>query len=71
MATTIYGRIAFGNQQELPLEGFPSGRAKIKIRQDDFVRVYIKSDESIREFVVEEKDGKWVPAFQTQSNSRH
>lgn len=71
MATIRIGPpVIFGAGEPKPLKGFPPGRAKIRIRNDDFVRVYIKSDDGIREFTVFEEDGHWVPAFEGGSNQR-
>ena len=67
----MYGsELVFGSAEPLPLEGFPEGRIKVKIRGEDWVRVYVATSDGIREFVVEEKDGKWVPGLETGRNMR-
>ena len=72
MAATysISQRVPFGVGDPLPLEGFPEGRAKIKIRNDDFTKVYIKTKTGIHEFYPTEKNGKWIPLWEVGRNER-
>ena len=53
--------LPFGACEILPLAGFPKGRARIRIRDNDFVRVYIKTESGIKEYHVQEVDGFWKP----------
>lgn len=53
--------LPFGACEILPLAGFPKGRAKIRIRYDDFVRVYIKTESGIEAYHVKEVGGFWEP----------
>jgi len=61
--------VVYGDHDPLPLVGFPEGRARIRMRNDDYVMVYIRPPVGgIRKFVVEEKDGTWRPAFEIGRN---
>jgi hypothetical protein len=60
----------FGFSEPLPLKGFPPGKTRIRIRADDWVRIYVKDNHGIREWVVEEQDGFWIPGFQQGANLR-
>ena len=71
MAATHYGVNApFGIVDPLPLEGFPEGRARIKMRTEEFVKVYIKTPTEIREFFPIISDGKWIPFCEVGRNER-
>ena len=61
--------IVFGAKDVLPLHGFPEGRARIRIRNDDWVQVFVRPPEGgIKKFLVEEKDSKWCPAGEVGVN---
>ena len=51
-----------------PLEGFPEGKARIRIRSDEFTLVRVRTAEGIREFYPIEKDGKWHPHIEKPRN---
>jgi len=70
MSAKIFGNLIYGNNTPLPLSGFPSGKTKIKIRQDDWVYVYIRNKSGITKFVVTEKDGYWTPYCAVEMNKR-
>jgi hypothetical protein len=67
-ATIIGTKALFGRMEPKLLEGFPEGRARIRMRQDEFVLVRIKTADGIREFYPMEKDGKWIPAHEGGRN---
>lgn len=48
-----------------PLEGFPEGRVKVRMRSEDFLIVQVKTPERIRAFTVKHQDGKLVPHLET------
>jgi len=60
----------FGMVDELPLVGFPEGKAKIKLRNDEFARVFIKTKSGIREFVIQEINNTWQPFAEIARNSK-
>lgn len=61
--------LPFGACEILPLADFPKGRARIRIRYDDFVRVYIKTESGIEAFYAQEMNGVWIP-FQKISENK-
>jgi len=70
MATTIHYKVPFGVIKPLPMDGFPEGRVKIEIRPDEWVRIFIKTENGIREFTPKEEGGKWIPYFEKGRNHR-
>lgn len=69
MATT-YGikKLAFGSTELKPLKGFPDGRIRIRVRNNEFVRVFVKSTNGIREFFAEDQGDCWTPAYEQGGN---
>ena len=51
----------FGVRAVLPLRGFPRGKVRLTLRNQDFARAYVKTKHGIRCFIVAEYLGKWVP----------
>jgi len=71
MSAMIIGtNIPFGSGIQLPLAAFPKGRAKISIRSNDFVKVFIKTENGIRAFYPQEMNGVWIPKIEFGSNQR-
>jgi len=67
----IYGNTGTWGMQEIkPLRGFPKGRVKIVMRQDDFVTAFVKTSDSIRKFYVKEVDGFFEPFSEVIANYR-
>jgi hypothetical protein len=60
----------FGVCEKKPLCFFPSGRAKIRMRDEDFIRVFIKSKNGIRQFLVKECGDYWEPFCEQSANYR-
>jgi len=69
-AIIINNRVPFGLVDPLRVEGFPEGRVKIRIRPGEFVRIFIKTQNGIREFYPKEENGKWVPNIEKARNHR-
>ncbi len=61
----VYGVVAMK-----PMEGFPAGRMRIRMRNTDYVRVFIRPPEGgIRHFAIRENgSGVWVPAVEIGAN---
>lgn len=56
----VVGRqIAFGVGEPCALVGFPEGRTRVRMRNSEFVRVYVLTQHGIREFVPAVKNGEW------------
>jgi hypothetical protein len=71
MAIIIGKKMAMGLDEPKPLKGFPSGKIRIRQRQTDMVTVCVKTEDGIREFFVEDKDGFWNCSYERARNSRH
>lgn len=64
-------QFVFGAKLEpKPLSGFPPGAVKIKMRPDDFVRVYIRTADGIQCFSCKEADDSWTPGCLIGANKR-
>jgi hypothetical protein len=69
MAAILSSRpVIFGLVPPLPLDGFPEGRTRVRIRENDFVRVFVKSPDGLRSFYISEVDGKWKPYAEFERN---
>lgn len=53
-----------------PLVLFPEGKKRIRMRNNDAVRVFVKTKDGITEYVIKECEGGWMPAFRTRVNHR-
>ena len=53
--------LAWGICEPLPLRGFPPGKARLRMRPNDFVRVRVLTASGVRSFVVAEENGCWIP----------
>ena len=72
MASTYYCTrpVPFGSSDPKPLRRFPSGKIRLRIRKDDFVQAFVRTESCIRHFYVEEVDGFWQPCFEQGANIR-
>jgi len=69
MAARIIGDCPpFGLAQILPLAAFPAGKKRIRIRPDEFTKVFVKTETGIRGFYPKEMNGVWVPGFEFGEN---
>lgn len=68
MAVIFNAKIPFGITQILPLAAFPKGRARIRIRQGEFVKVFVKTETGVRGFYPEETNGVWIPKYELGEN---
>lgn len=54
--------IIFAIREPKPLRGFPEGRVRLRLRNDEFARAFVRTPEGIRHFIVQETpDGFWEP----------
>ncbi len=58
----------FGVSEPLPPKGFPEGRIRWRIRNNEFTRAYVKTPDGIRLFIVKQKGGYWVPGCEQGRN---
>ncbi len=70
IVTSSQTPVPFGIVPILPLRDFPAGRARIRLRDDDFPRVHIKTPDGLRTFYPTEKDGHWIPFVEQDSSTR-
>lgn len=64
MAAIIHGEnVPFGITQILPLAGFPSGKARIRMRNYEFVKVFIKTEDELIGYYPKYSHGVWIPGY--------
>lgn len=68
MITVGEDAICFGIKEPKPAKGFPPGKIRWRIRHDALVLARVRTSEGVREFLVKEEDGHWVPADEIASN---
>ena len=67
-ATTHSPPIVFGVTEPKPLRGFPPGKVRLRLRNEDFAHAFVSSESGTRHFYVEEADGFWQPIFEQGAN---
>ena len=70
MAAIIYGSSLYGMMEMKDLLFFPQGRARVRMRPNAFINVYIKTDEGIRGFTVKAEGDYWRPCHELGINKR-
>lgn len=60
--------IPFGTGPVPKLEGFPEGKTRIRQRQYDTARVFVRNESGIVEFVPQRVDGHWEPLLEVARN---
>jgi hypothetical protein len=65
----IPSNLAFGLKDPLPAKGFPDGKIRWRIRSDNLVLARVRTIDGIREFVVQEVDGYWMPLAEKGRNA--
>jgi hypothetical protein len=60
----------FGMRPARPLRGFPAGRVRIRQRNTDYARAFVKTGDGIRAFIIAEQGGYWVPYAEVGANIR-
>lgn len=64
----LIGTIVYGVHELMPLEGFPVGKIKIRLRHNDFAKVFVKTYNGIRAFYVKSDGCRWMPACEIARN---
>lgn len=62
--------IKFGVRPALPLYGFPPGRVRIRQRNTDFAKAFVKTADGIRCFIIAEHEGYWIPYAEQGANHK-
>ena len=72
MAAISYGKAhVFGIGKIGNFVGFPSGKVRVRMRHDEFVRVFIKTASGIECFRVrEDESGNWILSYKVGKNFR-
>lgn len=61
--------VVFGIPDEIkPLEGFPAGRVRLRLRSKEFAIAFVKTNCGIRSFFLVEKEDKWRPYIERGRN---
>jgi hypothetical protein len=60
----------FGVCEKKPLLHFPPGKAKIRMRNTDFVQVFIRNENGIRQFLAKDCGDHWEPCYEQSTNYR-
>lgn len=68
MSITIGDPIDFGATEPKPLRGFPEGRARVRLRSNEYPIVWVRTSAGIREFIPKAIDGYWEPALELARN---
>ena len=67
--TTIKSTPVFGVTKQLPLAGWPPGRVRLRLRNDNYAQAFVRLPGSgIRRFYVSEREGKWWPDLEFGAN---
>ena len=67
-SNALLGTCMYGVRPELPVRGFPPGRIRIRQRNTEFPRAFVKTANGIRHFIIAELDGHWVPYAEQGAN---
>lgn len=60
----------FGIVEPLPMEGFPPGKIRIRMRAKDIARAFVRTQDGIRGFYIKQENGKWKPGPEFGRNMR-
>ena len=71
MATTIGITCIFGTCKPKRLRGFPQGKIKLRMRNNDYMTAYVRNKEGITAYRIIEKNDNWYPAFEIARNHNH
>jgi hypothetical protein len=63
------GGYIFGIQEPKPLRNFPEGRIRLRLRNMDFAKAFVKTADGIREYIIGEHNGYWVPLHLVGENA--
>ena len=70
MATMIGSLLAvFGIPDEIkPIVGLPEGRARVRLRNEEFAQVFVKTPTGIRRFYISDVGLNWIAEIEIASN---
>lgn len=70
MTKRIIETHVFGVQELKPLRGFPTGKVRIKMRNTEYAKFYVKTPEGIRQFVAKDYGDYWECSHEQGRNER-
>ena len=56
---TFGTKFVFGHQEPRPITNLPSGKARLRLRGDDFAQVFVKTDDGIRRCYLKDAGENW------------
>ena len=63
--------IVFGVVPVRPIVGLPHGKVRVRLRNNDFARVFVRNGYGTRQFVIGvNEEGMWYPAAEQGRNVR-
>ena len=60
----------WGVQKPKPLANFPKGKIRLRVRNTDFARAFVKTETGIRQFIVKDTGETWEPMLEQGRNER-
>ena len=69
--STMFGNLfaVFGVPQETkPIVGLPEGRARVRLRNEEFAQVFVKTSTGIRRFYISDVGRNWIAEIEIASN---
>ena len=60
----------FGVQELKPLHGFPAGKVRVKLRNNDYAKFYVRTPDGIRQFVAKDCGDFWQCSHEQGRNER-
>ena len=70
MAAIVHGEGLFGIHEPLRPLRFPKGKIRWRIRQDNFVKAFVKTESGIVGYIVKREGNYWVPCVRLGENKR-
>jgi hypothetical protein len=67
----MHGRLlgVLGIPSEIkPIVGLPEGRARLRLRREDFAQVFVKTPTGIRRFYISDVGRNWIAEIEIESN---
>ncbi len=68
---TMFGKLTavFGIPSQIkPIVGLPEGRARLRLRNDEFAMVFVRTSTGIRKFYISDVGGNWIAEIELGEN---
>jgi hypothetical protein len=63
-------KIVHGVREPKPIIGAPEGRQRLRMRSDSIAKLFVKTSDGIRQFVLEDCGQTWRACFEQARNLR-